>query len=651
MAIIKWTGIALISLLCIIVLLIVLMDWNWVRDSVAREVSEKTGRSFIIEGDLMVDWSWTPRIRVERIYFENASWSNQPYLLTLAALELQIDLYQLILGRVVFPSISLTRPQILLEKSPEGKSNWELQTDADDEEVGRTDFPIIHRLHIEDGRIVFRELATDTKITAKLSTIQGQAGGGETVLLKAQGKLDGQPLKINLKADSLDKLQDAEAPYLINLMMQMGGSTVKFEGALREPFELKGIDAKLAMTVPAPEQFSSFLTMIGAPFPDLPPYQLKGNLLRESTVWQLVDLDGRVGDSDLTGAVRLDTGKERPFIKADLASRRLDFDDLGPLIGIAPDTGPGETASPSQEQEAEQKEESAYVLPKDPIDFEKLRLIDADITFRGKRIESILPLDDLHMRVIADKGHLTLAPLNFGIATGNVQSRIKLNARNQPAKSKIEIEIQHVRLNEILRHFEIADKSAGLIGGRGVFWFKGNSVAEKLASADGGLLMLMTGGQLDSLLVELSGLDVGETLITLIGDQEDIDINCAFVDLPTKNGVINMDTMVIDTDDTVFLGKGSIDFTQEQLDLVIDPKPKDLSIFSARAPLDITGSFKEPAFSPKESAIIRGAVSLALLPSAPIVGLIGLLQEEGNDEKEENVHCSSLVNAINEARD
>lgn len=650
MAFIKWIGIVLISLLCIIVLLITLMDWNWVRDSVERQVSEETGRTFNIEGDLTVDWSWTPRVRMERIYFANASWSKQPYMLKLAALEFQIDLYQLILGRVVFPDISLTRPQILLEKSPEGKSNWEFQTDADDEEVGRTDFPIIQQLRIEDGRVVFRELATNTKIIAKLSTIQGQAGSGETVLLEAQGKVDGQPLKINVNADSLNKLQDAEAPYFINLMLEMGGSTIQLDGKLREPFELKGIDAQFTMTVPAPEKFSPFLTMIGAPLPDLPPYQLKGNLLRESTVWQIVDLDGRVGDSDLTGAIRLDTGSERLAIKADLASRNLDFDDLGPVIGIAPDTGPGETASPSQEQEAEQEEESAFVLPKDPIDFEKLRLIDADITFRGKRIESILPLDDLHLQIIADNGQLTLAPLNFGIAAGNVQSRIKLNARNQPVKSKIEIEIQHVRLNEILRRFEIADKSAGLIGGRGVFWFKGNSVAETLASADGGLLMLMTGGQLDSLLVELSGLDVGETLVTLIGDQKDLDINCAFVDLPTKNGIMTMDTLVIDTEDTIYMGKGSIDFTQEQLDLVIDPKPKDLSIFSARAPLDITGSFKEPAFSPQDSAFIRGAVSLALLPSAPIVGLIGLLQEEDNDKKEENVHCSGLVNAINEAR-
>ncbi len=650
MAIIKWIGITLISVFCILVLLIILIDWNWARDFVTRQVSEETGRTFTIDGDITVDWSLAPQIRIEKIQLENAAWSNHPYMLDLAALELQIDLTELITGRVVFPRIALNKPQILLEKSPEGKSNWEFKTDAPSDEIERTDFPIIQRLLIADGRVVYRDLMTDTKITAALTTIQGQGGGGETVELKAQGKLEGQPLKIILNADPFSKLQEAESPYFINLAAQTGGATIKFDGALLEPLALKGVDAQIAMTVPAPARLSPFLTMIGVPMPSLPPYQLKGNLLRKGAAWQLIDFDGRVGDSDLTGDFLLDTGGARPFIKANLTSRILDFDDLGPLIGVTPDTGAGETASPSQEQEAEQEDESPFVLPKDHIDFEKLQLADADITFRGKRIESKLPLDDLNMQINVDNGDLTLAPLNFGLAMGNVKSHIEFHAKKQPVKSKIEVEIKHVRLSEILHRFEIADESAGLIGGRGLFWFEGNSVAQMLASADGGLLMLMTGGQFDSLLTELGGLDVGETLVTLIGDQEDIDINCVFVDLPTKKGIMNMDTLVVDTDDTIFLGKGSIDFTQEQLDLVIDPKPKDLSLFSARAPLDITGSFKEPAFSPKESALIRGAVSLALLPSAPIVGLIGLLQEEDNETKEENIHCSGLVNAINEAR-
>ena len=250
--------------------------------------------------------------------------------------------------------------------------------------------------------------------------------------------------------------------------------------------------------------------------------------------------------------------------------------------------------------------------------------------------------------MLLDQGHLSLAIPDFGIASGNVQLRIELDVTKKPLKSKIEVEIRRVQLNEILRSLEFSGENLGVIGGQGIFWFKGDSLAAMLASADGGLLMLMDGGKLDALLVELSGLDVGESLVKLLGDREMVEINCIFLDLPTKNGVMNMDSLVVDTEDTLYLGKGSIDFAREQLDLVIDPRPKDLSLYSARAPLHIKGSFKAPSILPEASAILRGVASLALLPAAPIVGLIGLLSEKNKEH--EDMRCSGFVNAINKAR-
>ncbi len=113
---------------------------------------------------------------------------------------------------------------------------------------------------------------------------------------------------------------------------------------------------------------------------------------------------------------------------------------------------------------------------------------------------------------------------------------------------------------------------------------------------------------------------------------------------------------VIDTEDTIFFSKGTVDFKKEQLDLVIDPNPKDLSVFSARAPLYIKGSFKEPNFTPGARAIVRGAFSLALIPTAPIVSLYALLQEkekekEQKDNNQESDHCSRFIDTLKEARE
>ncbi|SNX59324.1 hypothetical protein SAMN06296273_0762 [Nitrosomonas ureae] len=646
---VRWIGISFFALFFLLVLLISLQNWNWARAIVAQQISDLTDRDFTINGNLTVDWSLTPHIRLEQIQFENAAWSKQPNMLELAALDVRIDLIELIKGRMLFPEIILTRPHIILQKSPQGEANWEFTADTGNPE-SKTDIPLIERLRITEGRLVYQDFSVDTEIITTLATIKEAAHEEEFTKLYAEGKLKGHPLQINLKAGPLVALREADIPYPLTLSLQTGKTRVKVKGTVMQPLQLKGLDLQFAIQGPNPELLSPIL---GLPMPSLPPYRLEGDLSHHGHTWQISNLNGQVGDSDLAGMISVKLSETVPFIQADLRSKTIDLDDIGPLIGLAPDTGAGETASSAQEKKAKEETKNPFVLPDDSIDFKELQAINAEITLRSRQVKSKLPVDDLFLQVIIDDGHLKLAPLNFGVATGNIRTRLELNTRTQPAKSKIETEIRHVQLGEVLRRFEIADDSAGLIGGQGIFWLTGNSVAEMSASADGGLLMIMTGGQLDDLLVELAGLDVGEALVALFDKDDDGKINCAYVDLPINGGVMNMDNFIVDTQDTLFLSKGTIDLNNEELDLIIDPKPKDLSIFSARAPLHIAGTFKKPTFTPGASAILRGAASLALLPSAPIVSLYSFIQEEQEDKQtggEENIRCGGLIGAINEAR-
>ena len=46
----------------LIVLLILIWDWNWFKRPIERRVSAATGRTFHIDGDLSVKLAWQPRI-------------------------------------------------------------------------------------------------------------------------------------------------------------------------------------------------------------------------------------------------------------------------------------------------------------------------------------------------------------------------------------------------------------------------------------------------------------------------------------------------------------------------------------------------------------------------------------------------------------
>lgn len=653
MAALKWIGITFFIFILLFILLILTMNWNWARDLAAQQLSELVQRKITINGDLAIDWSLTPHIRIEQIQLANAAWSEEPHMLEVAAAGVNIDLIELLKGRVIFPEVTLTRPHIILEKSPDGRTaNWEFQVNTEKDDHSAS--PIIERLQIQNGHLIYRDLLNDTDIYAIYSTAENQVEDSDATELQARGILNGYSLSIFLNAGPLVALREANKPYPIVLEVQTGETSVKVEGTLTAPLQLKGMDLQFDMKGPNPEQLSQIVKL---PMPNLPPYHLKGDLSHQENEgsWKISNLQGRVGDSDLAGDISVKAVGKLPHIQADLTSKKIDLDDLKPLLGLAPDTGPGETASKAQQKKAAKEATKPLLFSDKPINFEKLQNINADIKLQSSQVKSKLPVDNLHMHAVINDGRLMLAPLNFGVADGNIQLSLELDTKTQPVKSKIETEIRHVRLNRILQGFEISDENAGLIGGQAIYWFKGNSVAEMLASADGGLLMLMAGGRLDDLLVEFAGLDIGEALVALFDEDDNTEINCAFVDLPTSNGIMNLNIFVIDTADTVFLGSGSLNLKKEDLDVIIDPRPKDLSLFSARAPLHIEGSFKEPTFTPGTSAILRGAASIALLPSAPIVSLYALLQKEQKNKKngkqEDVLNCTSLVNAVNEARE
>jgi len=93
------------------------------------------------------------------------------------------------------------------------------------------------------------------------------------------------------------------------------------------------------------------------------------------------------------------------------------------------------------------------------------------------------------------------------------------------------------------------------------------------------------------------------------------------------DGTMTAGAFAFDTTDTMLLGEGTIDLKNEQLDLIIRPRPKDRSILAFRAPLLVDGSFKHPGIRPDLKRVgLRGAIALALGSIAPPAALLATLE-------------------------
>jgi len=605
-----------------LVALWILFDWNWFKGPIERQVSARTQREFRIDGNFDVDLGRITTISADRLYLGNAPWSKQPEMAAAERVELDIALWPLIFKwQVRIPEIRLTQPRLQLETGPEGKGNWVF---------GESDGgspPQFNRIWVDDGKFRFLDAPGGTDIRLDVGSVATRtATESPSIALKGGGQWAKNAFTLSGTAQSpLDLQKDDVGPYHVDLRASAGATHAHARGTLIDPLQFRDLDMRLALSG---KNLEDLYPLLGLALPPTPPYRFDGRFRRDDNVWRYEGFNGVVGDSDLGGSAAVTVGGERPLLKADLISKKLDFDDLAGFVGAAPQAGANETTNPELRAQATRNAADGRVLPTTPYDLTKLRAMDADVRLRA---QSILapgwPLDNMDAHLKLDAGLLTLEPLNFGVAGGNIRSTIRMDARRDTIDTRVQAAVRGLNLNKLFPDAAITKDAVGRIGGDVAFSGKGNSIAGILGTATGDIGVGMGRGQISNLLMELAGLDIAEALKFLVTKDRTIPIRCAFGDFKVTDGLMETRSLAFDSTDTIIVGEGSINLKDESLDLLLRPRPKDRSILSLRSPLIIGGTFDSPSFRPDFARLgLRGAVALALGSIAPPAALLATFE-------------------------
>lgn len=605
-----------------LLVLLALFDWNWLKGPVQQAVAQATGRELRIDGDLDVEL--VPlRVRTGRLRFANAAWSSEPVMARAEQLDMRVRFWPLLAGRVVLPELSLVRPQLRLERSPTGVGNWLFPGRRDCRDGCRSRVRILQLL-ASDGLLELHEPALRT--SARVHFDSAAPAGDDALaplLLRGEGMYRSAPFELSGQVDSPLALQDTARPYRVDLAARAGQTSARLYGTLTEPLQVQDFTVNFELRG---EDLADLYELAGIVMPTTPRYELRGRLGRHGQRFTYRDFSGVVGDSDVAGSAGLLVGGARPKLDAQLASRRVDLDDLAGFIGGAPAAGRGETApGPAA---VRMRPAPGKVLPSTPIRLDKLRAMDADVQWQASQVQSRrLPLEDMRAHLLLEDGRLVLDPLEFGAAGGRLASTAQLDARGDPARFGIAMHVQGLQLPRLLRRPGLLEGSSGRIAGAVDLQGEGNSAAAILASSDGNLGLIMGQGRVSNLLLEIAGLDIAEALAFLIGKDRQVTLRCAYADFGVADGMATARAVAFDTTDTALLVRGGFSFDDESLDLTLLPRPKDFSPVAIRTPLAIRGTFKDPAIGPKGGRLVlRGAAVAALAAIAPPLALLGLLE-------------------------
>ena len=647
------------TLLLVCVLAILFVPERWVGDRIESFASTFLDAELRIGSLDLNRLSLTPSAQLSDV---DLTGPEDNEILDVGNFLVSLDFLQLFKGNVVFEQIELTDSLVDLSVDDTGQGNWQFLLDAIAGENGPEDapadqtepqqgqesqataIPLINELSVENLNVKFDDPSTSR--TADLTI----AASGSTVSTEQPGKLDVTG-DVNGESVSLQTVLTPSAPITIppeNLELDvkaaLGGSTITASGSLEDVTTLGDIDIDFTVKANGLQELEN---VVGLSLPEFPPFSLAGSVDREDNFIVLRRFDGNLGNTTLEGDVRLDYTTTPITVFANVISSLVDLDDLAGLVGATPDTA---TADDTQSNSEQNEPDDGRLLPNGPIDLLPLtRLFNGTIDYRAESVKSEqLPISRLNLKAEIDGLKLAIAPANIDIADGNINGSINFDVAPDSPEGVLELEVNRLSLRDLLESTGIDDDSLGVIGGRVKFWMNGKTVSEMAANLDGGVFLLMTEGKLDSLLSEVAGLDVFESISVLIDpDQPLTEIRCAYVDLHSKSGLMNIANLVIDTEDTVFLAEGSVNLNDESLDVTIEPHPKDLSVLAARTAVDLSGTFGEPAVVPGRSLPMRAAAAAALgVLATPILAIVPFI-EAGTGE--DSNYCSGLIDSLGEA--
>lgn len=628
----RWrvAGLTVAGLSLALVLTALFFPWDTLRGPLNRAVSDATGRHFEITRRLDVQLGWTTRVVADGVTFANPAWATEPHLVKAERAEVDIALWPLLRGQVVLPRVRLQQPDMGLQLAPDGRRTWALGRDTTD--TGTV--PRIGALLVDRGRLRFTGL--DTDITTDFA-IDEQADASATQPLplsfKAEGRWKRQPFTAEGRSSGVLSLTRAGgSPLALQIDARAGATRFQANGTLAHLATLDGADAQVQLQG---RSLADLYQFIGVVLPGTPRYAVKGQLKKNGEVWALEGIEGRLGRSDLNGALTFDAARAVPVLSGQLRSNALDFKDLGPVIGLSDVSASPVAATPSSGRPGK-------VLPNTPLDFARLKTMDADVRYTAVQVRNLktLPLSSVSVQLALSGGRLTLDGLDIGLAGGRVTGQVGIDANSLPTPVSARLAANGLRLNQLFPAVALTKSGLGQFTGQVDLSGQGNSVADILASSSGNMAMRMGRGEISNILLEFLGLDGGEIVKFFVSGDRTVRLRCAAAAFDVNKGLMTSRTIVLDTSDTVIVGEGQISLANETLNLVLQPSPKDRSIFSFRSPIHVGGTFAAPTGGPQAGALaLRAGAALALGTINPLLALAATFEPGPGQDS----HCGQVL--------
>lgn len=586
-------------------------------------VGKLTHRRVSVGGDFQLYFApWRIKFVAEKIAISNPDWATRPNLFTADRIDSRIAPLSLLFGKRRFTWLALTNGAVDLEWTSDHRTNsW---TFSEKKGGKPLEFPRIDTAVVTGTTVRYRDPRLRVTAELALDDFRSQdARIGRAVGVRGKGLLRGTPFVVNAQLLSPDATANRGKNELL-ARMRTAGNVIDVAGTLPSIAAIENVPLQ---TRARGKDLSTLLEVIGVVIPRTRTYDIHAQLVKDGEVYRFTRMKGTFGDSDLTGKLTVTNGK-RLHLDSTLATDKLDIVDAAPFIGYNPDIVATQGA---QAAAAATGAGSQRLLPDAALPVATMQRFDANLKWTIRTVRSRrVPISDVDLTLALDRGKLTLSPLNFAMARGNVSSDVLFDTRERPSLVRYDIRLAPTALGRLLAGWGVAEAgTTGTVKGRIQLTGRGDTIHDSLATSNGRMAFILPAGSLWTRNAQLAELDIGTFVQKMFEKElkEPVRINCGLIAFTVRGGVAAADPILIDTTKNVVTGRGGFSFRNEALDMAIRADAKTFSLFSGQSPVGITGTFAKPGIDPISGDLLaRAGAGLGLaVVATPLAGILAFV--------------------------
>lgn len=605
---------AIAGLIALVALAAWLIGWEWLRGPVENRASAALNRPVEIAGEFDVRWDWdfSPRFVLNDIHAGPAGWerTSEP-LAHIDRLAADVAIWPLLFGRLRLNDVRAEGSSLRLHQNAAGEANWPRGRSVGGQGL------IIGGLTLAETALTYRNERVGLVFDGQLAQFPDE----DRAQLTGSGTSRGRPFDAELDIGPVVTIFRSMENYPLAANIRSEALMARFKGNLR-PSDRVRLHGQLELSGPSLDDTYAFL---GVPAPSTPPFDLATRLVRTLDSWELQDLGGRVGDSDLSGTVMIRRTNGARRFEAELASQRLDFDDIGAIIGLPVDTT--ESSNAELERRQQRFARSSRVFPDAPLAVERISQIDGTLSYTAARVTGFgsEDLGRLELELRLQDQVLELSPLALDGNRGRVELYSTTDASVSPPASDILVTSSGIDLQSLVPN----DQVSGRVDGQLEISGTGNSIRATMATASGRLQAAIDNGLIRSAFVETIGLDLLSLLATDGAARQPV---CLVTDIRIDSGQATIDSLLAHTGETVIRGSGRINLANEALDVELEANDDGPNLGSIGGPVTVGGTLRDPAIGLGGETAIRGLAGVVLGAAlSPAAALLATLEVDPPD--------------------